>query len=237
VSAADSDRLRARLEQAIIKLEADTGRPLRVPPDAQSRLLAYLALIGQWNSIYSLTAIRDPAEMLVQHLIDSLAAVGPLQRHLDSRPADPSAGSIPARVLDVGSGAGLPGVVMAITCPALRVLCIDAVAKKTGFIRQAAAELGLRNLESRHGRVEQISERACFDVITSRAFASLADFTVLTRAALADGGVWMAMKGRRVLVEGPERAALPANVELFHVEQLAVPFVNGERCLVWMRPI
>jgi 16S rRNA (guanine527-N7)-methyltransferase len=232
VSGAGDDPQRARLQQAIAELEADADRPLHIRAPAQDQLLAYLKLIAQWNAIYNLTAIRDPAEMLVQHLIDSLAAIGPLQRHLAARPL----GAAAARVLDVGSGAGLPGAVIAMACPALGVTCIDAVAKKASFIRQAAAELGLQNLESRHGRVEQMPERAGFDVITSRAFASLADFTRLTRAALAVDGVWLAMKGQSALVDKPERAALPANVELFHVEQLAVPFLDAERCLAWMRP-
>jgi 16S rRNA (guanine527-N7)-methyltransferase len=233
VSVAGGDPLRALLQQAIAELEADADRPLHIPADIQSRLLAYLRLIAQWNAVYNLTAIRDPAEMLVQHLIDSLGAVGPLQRHLAARPV----GAAAARVLDVGSGAGLPGVVIAMACPAVGVICIDAVAKKAGFIRQAAAELSLQNLESRHGRVEQMPERGSFDVITSRAFASLADFTRLTQAALAADGVWLAMKGQSALVDGPERAALPANVELFHVEQLTVPFLDAERCLAWMRPM
>ncbi len=232
MSAPIDDQLPTLLEQAIAELEAHTDRRLNIATAAQGQLLAYLRLIGQWNAVYNLTAIRDPADMLIQHLIDSLAAVGPLQRHLAGRPKDAAA----ARVLDVGSGAGLPGVVMAIACPAVGVTCIDAVAKKAGFIRQAAAELGLQNLESRHGRAERVAERTGFDVVTSRAFASLADFTRLTRATLAAGGVWMAMKGQRALVEGPERAALPAEVELFHVEQLAVPFLAAERCLAWMRP-
>lgn len=233
MSAAGDDQLRTPLQQAIAMLEADTDRRLHIATAAQGQLLAYLRLIGQWNAVYNLTAIRDPAEMLTQHLIDTLAAVGALQRHLAGRPADAGA----ARVLDVGSGAGLPGVVIAIACPAVSVTCIDAVAKKAGFIRQVAAELGLQNLESHHGRVEQIFERARFDVVTSRAFASLADFTRLTQTTLAAGGVWMAMKGQRALVEGQECAALPAGVELFHVEQLAVPFLKAERCLAWMRPI
>jgi 16S rRNA (guanine527-N7)-methyltransferase len=233
VSAAGADHLRSTLQQAIAELEADAARPLRIAAAALSQLLAYVRLIEQWNAVYNLTAIRDPAEMLVQHLIDSLAAVGPLQRHLGSRPT----GTAQARVLDVGSGAGLPGVVIAIACPSVSVTCIDAVAKKSGFIRQAAVELGLQNLESRHGRVEQIAEQAVFDVITSRAFTSLADFAQLTQAALATGGVWMAMKGQRARVDGPERAALPTTVELFHVEQLAVPLLTAERCLAWMRPL
>lgn len=231
MNAVDGESLRAKLQQAIAELAADAHRPLRVPASAESQLLAYLALIEQWSAVYNLTAIRDPAEILVQHLIDSLAAVGPMQRHF----AAFGEGSVPRRVLDVGSGAGLPGVVIAIGCPSVSVTCIDAVAKKAGFIRQVAAELGLRNLESRHGRVEQITGTEAFDMVTSRAFASLADFARLTQAALSAEGVWVAMKGQRALVEGPERGALPSHVDLFHVEQLSVPFLDAERCLAWMR--
>lgn len=233
MNASSGDPLRARLQQAIAALEADSDRPLQLPAGAESQLLAYLALIAQWNAVYNLTAIRDPGDMLVQHLIDSLAAVGPVQRHFTGQPSTAQ----PVHVLDVGSGAGLPGVVIAIACPAVRVTCIDAVAKKAGFVRQAAAELGLQNLEVRHGRVEQMPDAAGFGLITSRAFASLADFVQLTQPVLTAGGVWMAMKGQRALVEGPERAALPAGVELFHVEQLSVPFLKAERCLAWLRRI
>jgi 16S rRNA (guanine527-N7)-methyltransferase len=233
VNASSGDPLPARLQQAIADLEADSARPLQLPAGAPSQLLAYLTLIAQWSAVYNLTAIRDPAEMLVQHLIDSLAAVGPMQRHFVGQPSTAQ----PVRVLDVGSGAGLPGVVIAIACPAVHVTCIDAVAKKAGFVRQAVAELGLQNLEARHGRVEQMPESAYFDLVTSRAFASLADFIRLTQQVLTAGGVWMAMKGQRALVEGQERAALPAGVELFHVEQLSVPFLKAERCLAWVRRI
>lgn len=188
----------------------------------QTSLLAYLALIERWNRVYNLTAVRDPAQMLTQHLLDSLAILGPLQRHTDGAPT---------AVLDVGSGAGLPGVVLAIAAPELQVACVDAVAKKAGFIRQAGAELGLVNLEALHARVETLAPR-CWDVITSRAFASLADFVALTEAVLAPGGVWLAMKGKHPHVEID---ALPSGVEVFHVEPLQVPGLDAERCLVWLR--
>ena len=188
-------------------------------------LLRYVELIQKWNKVYNLTALRDPGDMFTHHLLDSLAAVAPLQRHLASRGKGQG-----ARLLDVGSGAGLPGVVFAICCPELAVSCVDTVGKKAAFIQQAAAELGLRNLRGVHARVESLSDP--FDVISSRAFASLADFTAWSTSALAPDGVWLAMKGK---TPTEEIAALPQTVEMFHVEQLTVPGLGAERCIVWIR--
>jgi len=196
------------------------GLPLS---DAQCEsMLAYQALLIKWNQVYNLTAVRKPAEMLTHHLLDSLTVLSPLVRHLGDRPA---------RVLDVGSGGGLPGVVLAIMLPSLDVTCVDTVGKKASFIRQVAVELKLLNLSAAHARVEDLRLKP-FDVITSRAFASLADFTRLTRHLLADDGVWMAMKGKD---PSDEIAALPPEWDVFHVEQLTVPGLNAERCLVWIR--
>ena len=186
----------------------------------QAKLLSYLDLIAKWNKVYNLTAVRDPDEMLVQHLFDSLAAVRPLQRQ--------TAGQ--GRLLDVGSGAGLPGVVFAICCPQLQVDCVDTVGKKAAFIQQAAAQLQLPNLRGLHDRVENLG--GPYDVITSRAFASLADFVNWSAGALAGPGVWLAMKGKR---PDAEMAELPDSAEVFHVEQLSVPELSAERCIVWMR--
>ncbi|WP_341916012.1 16S rRNA (guanine(527)-N(7))-methyltransferase RsmG [Polaromonas sp. YR568] len=190
------------------------------------QLLDYLDLIAKWTKVYNLTAVRDPAEMMTHHLLDSLAAIAPLRRHLQQ--AGLANGS---SLLDVGSGAGLPGVVIAVCCPAVAVTCVDTVAKKAAFIKQAALALKLPNLAGLHARVETISQP--FDVICSRAFASLVDFTQWSAGALAPQGVWMAMKGRH---PADEIAALPATVEVFHVEQLAVPGLAAERCLLWLRP-
>lgn len=190
-----------------------------------STLLAYLDWVAKWNRVYNLTAVRDPQEMLTHHLLDSLAVVRPLRRHLADRK-----GGAQARLLDVGSGAGLPGVVLAITCPELDVSCVDTVAKKALFIQQVAAALRLPNLHGVHARVETLTQP--FDVVTSRAFASLADFTQWSGGALTEQGVWMAMKGK---VPQDEMAALPAGVEVFHVEPLTVPGLDAERCIVWMR--
>ncbi|QEA12894.1 16S rRNA (guanine(527)-N(7))-methyltransferase RsmG [Comamonas flocculans] len=200
---------------------------LDLQPRQQKQLLAYLALLQQWNRVYNLTAVRNPAEMLSHHLLDSLAAVAPLRAHLQGR--EVAAG---LRLLDVGSGGGLPGVVFAVCLPELDVSCIDAVAKKAAFIRQAAGALKLPNLHALHGRVEALDGR--FEVVCSRAFASLADFAALSRHLLAPGeGVWLAMKGKH---PQDEIDALPAQVRVFHVEPLQVPQLQAQRCLVWMRP-
>jgi 16S rRNA (guanine527-N7)-methyltransferase len=194
--------------------------------DAQvGQLLDYQDLIGKWTKVYNLTAVRDPAEMMTHHLLDSLAAIVPLQRYLQKAGLEQG-----VRLLDVGSGAGLPGVVIAICCPQVAVTCVDTVAKKAAFIKQAALALKLPNLAGLHARVETITTP--FDVICSRAFASLADFTGWSAAALAPQGAWMAMKGKH---PAEEIAALPASAEVFHVEQLQVPGLNAERCIVWMR--
>lgn len=192
------------------------------------QLLDYLALIGKWNKVYNLTAVRDPAEMLTHHLLDSLAVVRPLRLELASRqPADGQG----LRLLDVGSGAGLPGVVIAICCPDITVSCVDTVAKKATFIQQAALTLKLPNLKGLHARVENLDDH--YDVVSSRAFASLADFTNWSREALAPTGLWMAMKGKH---PADELAQLPAGVGVFHVEQLSVPGLGAERCIVWLQP-
>ncbi len=189
-------------------------------------LLAYLALLQRWNAVYNLTAIRDPQQMLVQHLLDSLSVLAPLDRHRATR------GPQAIRLLDVGSGGGLPGVVVAVLRPDVAVTCVDTVGKKATFIRQVAAELRLPNLQARHARVEELKDPP-FDVITARAFASLADLVRLTRSLLAPGACWMAMKGQHPQTEID---ALPADVAVFHVEPLKVPQLDAERCLIWMRP-
>ena len=193
------------------------------------RLFAYRNLIAKWNRVYNLTALRDPAQMLSHHIIDSLAAAPPLRRRLlqANLPA--------ARVLDVGSGGGLPGVVLATVLESVDVTCVDTVGKKAAFVQQVANELKLPNLRGVHARVEEMKAEP-FDVITSRAFASLLDFVQLTRMHLKPGdqtgGVWMALKGK---IPDDEIATLPTDIDVFHVEQLAVPGLDAERCIVWMR--
>lgn len=214
-----SNPLRPALEAGLVKLG------LALSPQQVDQLLAYQALIAQWNKVYNLTAVRDPQEMLTHHLLDSLAAVPPLLRQTEGRALS---------VLDVGSGGGLPGVVLAIVCPHLTVHCVDTVAKKAAFVQQVAASLKLPNLRGIHARVESLKADAGqgYDVVCSRAFASLLDFTTWSRAALKPDAVWMAMKGKH---PADELAVLPADVAVFHVEQLQVPGLDAERCIVWMR--
>lgn len=205
--------------------------------EAQSqRCAAYMGMLSHWNGTYNLTALRDAPEMFTHHLSDCLAVLPHLAgylnqrsgRHLEKHPAEPGAAAV--RLLDVGSGGGLPGVLLAIARPDVQVTCVDTVGKKAAFIRQVAAELRLPNLRGEHARVEDL--RTQHDIVTSRAFASLVDFVSLTRERLADGGVWMAMKGR---APDDELAELPADIDVFHVEPLQVPGLDAERCLVWMR--
>ena len=184
-------------------------------------LLEYLVLLAKWGRVYNLTARLEPAEMLTHHLLDSLAIVMPLRRQCPRESL---------RVLDVGAGAGLPGVVLAICCPDWQVDCVDAVAKKAAFVQQVAVSLRLPNLRGRHARVEQLTDR--YPLVTSRAFASLADFTQWSVQALAEGGTWAAMKGK---YPADEIAQLAPSVDVFHVEPLAVPGLDAERCLVWLQ--
>jgi 16S rRNA (guanine527-N7)-methyltransferase len=214
-----------------------------------AQLLAYQDLIQKWTRVYNLTAVRDPQEMLTHHLLDSLAVVAPLQSQMatiqiaaaaaaaassDSapvaKPTLPHSNPTALRLLDVGSGAGLPGVVLAICLPDLRVDCVDTVAKKAAFVQQAAVALKLPNLRGVHARVENLD--TTYDVVSARAFASLLDFTTLSAAALQAQGIWLGMKAKH-----PEQeiAALPPVVQVFHVEPLQVPGLDAARCIVWMR--
>jgi 16S rRNA (guanine527-N7)-methyltransferase len=218
---AGGDDLPERLRAGLVELG------LALTDGQQRQLLDYLALLVQWNRVYNLTALHDPAQMLTHHILDSLAVIAPLRRYLHTAAQGRAQ---PVRLLDVGSGGGLPGVVIAICQPEVAVTCVDAVAKKAAFIQQAAGVLHLTNLAGRHTRVESLA--GPFDLIASRAFASLADFAVLSRGALAEGGIWLAMKGKR---PDAEIAALPSPVEVFHVEPLTVPGLDVHRCLVWLR--
>lgn len=203
---------------------------LALVPAQIQQLHDYQALLRKWGKVYNLTALHDAGDILTHHVLDSLAAVAPLQRHLRSHGWEQSPAGAGAQLLDVGSGAGLPGVVFAVCCPHLRVTCVDAVAKKATFIRQAALTLGLTNLTALHARVETITQP--FDIVSSRAFAALADFTAWSQAALAPQGVWLAMKAKP---HAEELAALPTNLDVFHVEPLQVPGLDAQRCLVWLR--
>jgi 16S rRNA (guanine527-N7)-methyltransferase len=207
---------------------------LEVTEECQAQLLAYMDLIAKWTKVYNLTAVRDANEMLTHHLLDSLAVIAPLRRELAKLSPFSPEGAATApfmfRLLDVGAGAGLPGVVIAITCPDVQVTCVDTVAKKAAFVQQVAANLRLSNLQGLHARVESLTQP--FDVVCSRAFASLVDFVAWSRSAMAPQGVWMAMKGKH---PEQEMAALPESMHVFHVEQLQVPGLGADRCIVWMR--
>jgi 16S rRNA (guanine527-N7)-methyltransferase len=222
------------------------GLGLALTEDQQTRLLAYMDLIGKWTKVYNLTAVRDVNEMLTHHLLDSLAVIAPLRRELSKLSlSGASLAAVPVgsegqgvaklaqakfSLLDVGAGAGLPGIVIAITCPDVSVTCVDTVAKKAAFIQQVAATLRLPNLKGLHARVETLTQP--YDVVCSRAFASLIDFTSWSKSALAVHGIWMAMKGKH---PDQELAVLPESVKVFHVEQLQVPGLDAERCIIWMR--
>lgn len=187
---------------------------LGLPEGAEAKLLAYLALLDKWNRVYNLTAVRDPARMVSHHLLDSLAVVPYFEG---------------ASVLDVGSGGGLPGIPLAIARPELQVTLIDSIAKKTAFLLQAKAELGLANLQVVTGRVEDFRPASGFDVVTSRAFSDLKELVVLTRHLLAPGGHWLAMKG---LYPNEEIAVLPADVKVSADHALVVPGLEASRHLI-----
>ncbi|CAH2784207.1 MAG: 16S rRNA (guanine(527)-N(7))-methyltransferase (EC [uncultured Caballeronia sp.] len=209
-------RLAALLNEGIEQL----GIPVT---DAQrQKLLDYVALLGKWNAVYNLTAIRDPRQMLIQHILDSLAIIPFITR----RPGPQSA-------LDVGSGGGLPGIVMAIILPEWQVTLNDIVHKKTAFQSQAKLQLGLTNLLVVTGRVENLHAGAevpgLFNVIVSRAFAELSNFVTLARHLVAGNGRIWAMKGIR---RDAEIARLPADTKICSIERLRVPMLDAERHLI-----
>lgn len=188
---------------------------LALPDAVQARLLAFRDLLLKWNKTYNLTALRDPAQAISHHLLDSLAIL-------------PHVGAGP--LLDVGSGGGLPGIPLAIVRPELSVTLVDTVQKKTTFLQQAAIELGLPNVAVRHARVETLSGQ--YPLISSRAFAELGLFVELTRHLLAPGGRWLAMKGVR---PDAEMAALPPGIEVEAVLPLSVPGLDAERHLIILK--
>jgi 16S rRNA (guanine527-N7)-methyltransferase len=211
---------------------------LDLPEGAEAKLLAYLALLDKWNRVYNLTAVRDTERMVSHHLLDSLAAVpvfdGVLTRASRSSQPSPLEGEeanvMPTiNVLDVGSGGGLPGIPLAISRPELQVTLIDSIAKKTAFLLQAKAELGLKNLNVVTGRVEDYRPGAGFDVITSRAFSDLKEFVTLTRHLLNPTGQWLAMKG---LMPHEEVASLPDWVRVSANHALVVPGLEATRHLI-----
>jgi 16S rRNA (guanine527-N7)-methyltransferase len=190
---------------------------LDVSPVQQDQLMDYLALMFKWNAVYNLTSLRDPRQMVTHHLLDSLAAV----------PAFEAA----VNVLDVGSGGGLPGIVLAIVRPDMKVAMIDTVHKKTAFLTQVKAQLGLANVTVYTARVEQLEVRDKFDVITSRAFADLSDFVNWSSHLLQENGRYIALKG---VAPKEEQERLPAPWRVAKVEPLQVPRLGAERHLVFI---
>lgn len=200
--------------------------PLRLPlldglnrlglsPDLVDPLLAYLALMQRWNQAYNLTAIRDPQEMLVKHLLDSLSLV----------PHVPAAGTL----ADIGTGPGLPGIPLAIALPGLRVALVESNGKKARFLRQAVRELGLSNVRVLESRAEAVAEPGAFDCLSSRAFGTLAEFIRVAGHLLAPGGRLLAMKGLRPVAE---ESALPPGWVVADVQALQVPGLDAERHVV-----
>ncbi|SNR81093.1 16S rRNA m(7)G-527 methyltransferase [Methylobacillus rhizosphaerae] len=197
------------------KLEAGLQQlGIELSPEVVDKLLAYLALLVKWNKVHNLTAVRDPEDMVTLHLLDSLTVL----------PHVPS-----GRLLDVGSGAGLPGIVLAICRPDLNVTTIDAVQKKASFMRQVKAELQINNLQVVAGRVEQLKPEQPFDAVISRAFSEIALFIKLTRHLIAEHGMWLAMKG-----QNPQEELAAVTTEPARIEELKVPGLDAKRHLVFL---
>ena len=190
---------------------------LKVAPEQQQKLLIYLALLQKWNKVYNLTAIRQPSQMVSHHLLDSLAVLPYLS---------------PGRWLDVGCGAGLPGLVLALMCPESTFTLLDSNSKKTSFVQQAIIEMGLQNVFVHCGRVEDLQIGEHFEGIISRAFAGTAEFVTLTRHLLAQNGRWIAMKG---VSPDEELSHLPADIKVEQVLPLQVPGLDAARCLVILK--
>lgn len=216
----------AGLAQGAYLEEAAHEMGLQLQAVQKQALLGYIALLQRWNRTYNLTAVRDPQQMLVQHIFDSMSVVQPLRAALRERACEDT-----ARIADIGSGAGLPGMVLAVMNPGWQVHCVDAVEKKMAFVRQAAGSLGLPNLHAAHARVETLPPLDA-DVVVSRAFASLADFAILAGGHVAAKGCLLAMKGHEPLDE--IRALQETAWEVARIEPVAVPELNAQRCLVWM---
>jgi 16S rRNA (guanine527-N7)-methyltransferase len=206
---------RAALAQVL--REGIAEMQLDVSPAQQDKLMDYLALMNKWNSVYNLTSLRDPMQMVTHHLLDSLAAV----------PAFAGA----RNVLDVGAGGGLPGLVLAITRPDMKVSMIDTVHKKTAFLKQVKAELELANVTVHTMKVQDLQVSDKFDVITSRAFADLSDFLEWSGHLLADGGKFIALKGTAPL---EEQERIPSAWRITGLQPLQVPRLGAERHLVFI---
>lgn len=206
---------RTALAQVLADGIAELG--LDLPTGQQHQLLDYLALLGKWNHVYNLTSVRDPMQMMTLHLLDSLAAV-------------PAFGGA-RNVLDVGAGGGLPGLVLAIARPDMKVSMIDTVHKKTAFLTQVKAELGLKNVTVHTKKVQDLQVKEPFDVITSRAFADLSDFIDWSHHLLADNGRFIALKGT---APQEERERLPGDWKVQALQPLRVPGLEAERHLIFV---
>ena len=201
--------LREQLERGIHVLK------LELPAEATARLLDYLDLLVRWNKTYNLTAVRDPAQMVTRHLLDSLAVLPFVRGNT---------------LADLGSGPGLPGIPIAIARPAMQVTLVDSNGKKARFLREAVRTLPLQNVTVQQVRVEDVP--GTFDCITARAFASLADMLAWGGHALAPGGVWLAMKGQ---IEADELAQVPTGFRIAAIHALDVPGLEAQRRLVEIR--
>jgi 16S rRNA (guanine527-N7)-methyltransferase len=210
-----------QLEKACQTLNIETTK------GQQEVLLEYLSQLLKWNRTYNLTAIRDPDLALVQHIFDSLSIIKPLKDLFEQKKIDKKT------VLDVGSGAGLPGVIIATMIPGALVTCVDTVEKKMTFVRQVSGVLGLENLKALHQRVELIEEDK-FVVVTSRAFATLQDFAKLAGTRVGKNGILLAMKGK---IPNDEIDTLEKETDwdVDKIEILKVPELSAQRCLVWMK--
>jgi 16S rRNA (guanine527-N7)-methyltransferase len=208
-SAFDREALTAMLRDGVAAL------PLSLSDAQIEQMISYLALLAKWNSVYNLTSVRDPNEMVKLHLLDSLSAAHAFKEAKN--------------VLDVGSGGGLPGMMLAITYPAMRISMIDIVNKKTAFLAQAKTELGLANVTVNTGRVEALQVEQKFDVITSRAFSELCNFVNWSGHLLADGGQFIAMKG---VAPNEEIERLPEGWKVTAIEPLSVPGLEVARHLI-----
>lgn len=189
---------------------------LDVTPEVQHKLLSYLEMLQKWNRVYNLTAIRQPAQMISGHLLDSLSVLPHLW---------------PGRWLDVGCGAGLPGLILALLRPEWSFVLLDSNSKKTSFVQQVKIELELRNVDIYCARVETWQAGEKFDGIISRAFAETAKFVALTRHLLAQEGRWVAMKGD----SQQELERLPNDVSVEKIIPLQVPELAAARCLIMLK--
>jgi 16S rRNA (guanine527-N7)-methyltransferase len=208
--------LQNKLQSGLLEMD------LKIDAEKQGKLISYLLLIDKWNKVHNLTAIREPLEMVTLHLLDSLSVLPHVQA------------LAPKYLLDVGAGAGLPSIPLAICLPELQVTAIDSVAKKTSFMRQVKGELGLSNFQVEVGRVEALKKDVKFDVIISRAFSEIGLFVKLTKHLLVDKGLWLAMKGLVPVHEFEHQNFKSAGVQVSKVEILKVAGLEAERHLVFL---